>query len=112
MPTNTIKNESTMEVLPMIAPREKPILPPKVTTAIIISEEITPEISPKVTMIFLISLSNVFYPNLLSDLLSDLLTDLDLSTYVAGPMLMRAQRRATSAGDLDVAGITTIRLSP
>src|SRR5271155_4767716 len=108
MPTNTIKNESTMEVLPMIAPREKPILPPKVTTAIIISEEIAPEISPKVTMIFLISLSNVFYPNLLSDLL----TDLDLSTYVAGPMLMRAQRRATSAGDLDAAGITTIRLSP
>jgi hypothetical protein len=45
MPTNTIKNESTMEVLPMIAPRSKPILPPKVTSAIIISEEIAPEIS-------------------------------------------------------------------
>src|ERR1700678_885031 len=56
MPTNTIRNESTMEVLLMIAPRSKPILPPKVTTAIIISEEIAPEISPKVTMIFLISL--------------------------------------------------------
>src|SRR5271170_3156825 len=60
MPTNTIKNESTMEVLPMIAPRSKPILPPKVTTAIIISEEIAPEISPKVTMIFLISLVMCF----------------------------------------------------
>ena len=54
MPKYTIKNESTMEVLPMIAPRSKPILPPKVTSAIIISEEIAPEISPKVTMIFLI----------------------------------------------------------
>src|SRR5271163_1967476 len=99
MPTNTIKNESTIDVLPMIAPRSKPILPPKVTTAIMISEEIAPEISPKVTMIFLISLLM-------------LLSDPDLSTYDAGLMLIRAQRPATSAGDLDAAGRTTIRLSP
>jgi hypothetical protein len=38
----------------MFAPRSKPILSPKVTSAIIISEEIAPDISPKVTTIFLI----------------------------------------------------------
>src|ERR1700691_1412219 len=40
------------------------------------------------------------------------LSDLDLSTSDAGAMLIRAQRPATSAGDLDAAVITTIRLSP
>jgi hypothetical protein len=52
VPKNTIRNESTMDVFPMTAPRSKPILSPNVTSAIIVSEEIAPEISPKVTTIY------------------------------------------------------------
>src|SRR5580693_6294057 len=57
MPKKTSKNESTMLVYPMTGPRSKPILSLNGTMATITSEEIAPEINPKVSMVFFIDIS-------------------------------------------------------
>src|SRR5580700_51246 len=57
MPKKTSKNESTMLVYPMTGPRSKPILSLNGRMATITSEEIAPEISPKVSMVFFMELS-------------------------------------------------------
>src|SRR3982074_2997796 len=60
MPKNTSKNESTMAVEPITKPLLNPMLCKNGKVAPISSEEIAPEISPKVSTVFFIDLNLLF----------------------------------------------------